>query len=238
MIGVAADIWEEKASFVSREKFIAALVTTLGKEAQHKRSMGEAADIGTVVHNAIERKLLGEMGLSVPEVKKFSLNPEQKASARQAYEAFLEWKEKHKFRAIEIEKRLYSVKHRYAGTMDVLGEGNLENEFIYNDLAVGDWKTSVSIYLSACLQISAYREACIELGLHDLSIRKLNGLILRLPKNPDDPGFEARFIPQERMETYFVSFLAAKAVWHAVQEYEKEFPWRRKRAKKKEKLAA
>jgi len=234
LIGVAADLWNTGAEFASREKYIEALAAALGQEGQHKKAMSEAADIGTVVHGAIERNLRAQLGLPVPAQKKIELSESQKDSARQAYAAYLDWKTLTKFHPVEIEKRLYSLTDEYAGTMDTLGEGNLYNPYIYADLVVGDWKTSAGIYLTACMQISAYRKAYIEMGLHTQP-RPLGGLIVRLPKTEEDPDFEARFIPEADMETYFQHFLAAKALFWAVQEYERKFPWRaKKKATKKE----
>lgn len=248
VIGVAADLWGKGIAFASREAYIEELLKALGTEAQSKKAMTEAADIGTVVHSACENSLREQMGLEKRAPKQIELNEDQKAAARLAYAAFLEWKLKHRYRAIEIEKRVYSLTHEFAGTMDALGEGALDNFAVFSDLAVSDWKTSAGIYMTACMQVAAYREAYIEMGLHVLtsvvepelpvlpSLRPLNGLILRLPKTLEDAAilpFEPRFIPEVEMVAYFEGFLAAKALFWSVQNYEAKYPWKRKKPAKK-----
>ncbi len=235
LIGVAADLWQTGEPFASREKFIESLASRLSLEGQHKRHASEAADIGTVVHAGIENNLRAQLGFERRAPKKFDLNEMQKAAARQAFAAFKEWKEQTKYRPLEIEKKVVSIEDEWAGTMDTLGEGNFENPYIYSDLCVGDWKTSTAIYLTACAQVSAYRKGYIEMGLHDPALRPLNGLILRLPKTEEKPEFEARFIPEVDMVAYYERvFLPAKSIFWAIQEYERKYPWKRKKPAKKE----
>ncbi len=122
------------------ERFFKEVETFANAENIKRRS----AEEGTVVHEAVEKYLLGD---------KESL-PIEAAPALKALEEFL----KHRHIDIHpdfVEKRIYSYDHRYAGTIDSLAR--IDGKF-----GVLDIKTSTGIYRDYNLQTSAYHAALRE----------------------------------------------------------------------------
>ena len=120
-----------------------------------------ALDVGSEVHNAIEKHLQG---------KPFDLTSEQ---AKNAFAAYLEWKEGVELEPIALEKPVFGK--TWAGTMDFYGKYK-------GKLYVIDWKTSKAFYMTEMgAQIAAYR-SCIP---------EAEGCgILRLDKETGMPEFK------------------------------------------------
>jgi hypothetical protein len=70
----------------------------------------------------------------------------------------------------------------YAGTLDLYAR-------VQGILTVLDWKSGKTIYPEAFLQNVAYRHAAMRHGWPSSQ-----GLIVRLPKRFDDPGWEVKFL--------------------------------------------
>ncbi|HCI05490.1 TPA: hypothetical protein DEX28_01970 [Patescibacteria group bacterium] len=104
----------------------------------------KSATQGTKIHNAIEAILKNEALTVDPEIKP-------------AVQAFNDFAQLHKLRLDggAIEKRIWSPKHCFAGTVDVLAE--LDDEF-----GVLDIKTSSGIWRDYNLQTAAYLGALQE----------------------------------------------------------------------------
>jgi hypothetical protein len=104
----------------------------------------QSATEGTKIHDAIEAILKGE-------------TPEIDLVIKPAVKAFYDFLEIHKIKINEgaIEKRIWSPKYRFAGTIDVLGELN-------GEYGVLDIKTSSGIWRDYNLQTSAYMGALLE----------------------------------------------------------------------------
>ncbi len=214
------------------EDFRTALIKALGKTKAHTKALEAAAEIGTDVHASIERGLREDLGLPPAKEEPSKLSVEAKAVAAIAFDEYGVWKAASGFKPRLIETLVYSLQDEYAGTLDVLGDHRIQlNGGVWSDervVSVGDWKTSRYIYLSACIQVSAYRKAVIEMGLHDPKI-PLNGMILRLPKGIEDPHCEVRYIPEEELvNIYFPAFQSCIALWKVVQQYEKRYPFPKK----------
>jgi len=109
-----------------------------------------------------------------------------------------------------VEQVVYSEKHRYAGTLDLLAEVN-------GVLTVVDWKTGKAVYSEAHLQNAAYRQAVREMKHGDPK----QGLIVRLPKTYDDPEFEV--VEAKSEVSQFPKFTNAIALWTWMQEMETEY---------------
>jgi len=107
----------------------------------HRRSSTEAADIGTLVHEATD------IYKKTRKIKKL-VNPKAKA----CFNLFLKWVKKNKVRFIESERKVYSRKLDYAGTMDSYLEMN-------GKFFVEDEKTSSGIYDEFWYQTSGYQQA-------------------------------------------------------------------------------
>ena len=132
-------------------------------------------------------------------------------SAHLAVSAWEEWKASIDFKPLLCEQAVWSHKHEYAGTMDLLAEINGRVTLI-------DWKTGKSVYREAFLQNAAYRVAMIEMGLLPNQV-ECDGLIVRLPKLETDPTFEAVKVTED-MGALFEVFMHTKRLWEWTQKDE------------------
>lgn len=144
----------------------------LGLEGKdYRKERDNAANIGTMVHEAAEAHI---RGLAF----EWTGEPNMVERGLRAFRAFTEWAGQTNLRITESEVPLVSEVHRYAGTLDAM--------LIGGKLALGDWKTSNSIYADYLYQVAAYGilweenfpERPIEGGYH----------ILRFDKNHGDFG--------------------------------------------------
>lgn len=133
-----------------------------------KTAKEEAADIGSEIHNLIERYIKDgrdALGKYRPEVE-------------HGFLAFLEWERAHGVRWLKSEMQIVSKEFGYAGTLDAI--------CIYEDRPyVIDFKSSRSFYDTFGMQIAAYRNAAVEMG------HTIEGMgILRLDKVTGDPDWK------------------------------------------------
>ena len=85
---------------------------------------------------------------------------------RKSFEKFLAWKEKQKFKFIQLEIQLHSKKYKYAGTVDAVAIEKSEDPITKKEITktyLFDWKTSKNIYNVNALQLSAYAYAYEEM---------------------------------------------------------------------------
>jgi len=108
---------------------------------QHALRKEEAANIGTQVHDWIEKYIKDEE----PEM------PESK-EAQIGVNAFLDWVKSNKVKFISSERVVYSKKYNYVGKMDIEAKVN-------GKLCLIDIKTSNGLYNSYNLQTAAYVKA-------------------------------------------------------------------------------
>lgn len=108
--------------------------------AANQQTQKSAAE-GTLIHEAVEKILIGE-------------NPEIDPSIAPSITAFREFLEKNRVQVepAHVEKRIVNAEHRYAGTIDTLA-------LIDGKFGVLDIKTSQSIYRDYNLQTAAYMGA-------------------------------------------------------------------------------
>lgn len=129
-----------------------------------------ATDTGTMVHNAIELYLLtGEL-------------TELEGDAARGFNAYLEWEASHMVERVQVEVPIYSLKHGYAGTSDMICR--LDGR---DDLVLIDFKTSKDFYDEMFMQVAAYREAYNEMK-NTVGFISASG-ILRLDKEMGTPTF-------------------------------------------------
>ncbi|MEX1063858.1 MAG: hypothetical protein WED06_00780 [Candidatus Paceibacterota bacterium] len=119
----------------------------------------KSAEEGTLLHDTVEAILKGK-------------DPEIPDLIKPAVTAFLDFKQQNEIVPHQIEARIISKKHHYAGTLDCLAELN-------GQLGVLDLKTSYAIYRDYGIQTSAYVEALRE----DSSMPPLKRWILRLDQS-------------------------------------------------------
>ena len=136
--------------------FYASMPSLAAGEAMKDKS----AEEGTLIHETIEA-ILKKESVTIP------------ASIQPAVAAFQNFYDSNPVIVHQVEERLVSQRHRYAGTMDVLAEIN-------GQLGVLDIKTSLAIYRDYQIQTAAYVEALKERS--DLPSH-LTRWILRIDQN-------------------------------------------------------
>jgi hypothetical protein len=193
----AADFYEDLTRLpkpLPRTAYLTTLQGRIGKQRAHQRELAKAGDIGSQVHALVEWRLRNTLGQATgPE-------PRVADDAQWAFMAWEDWAKSVQLKPKLIEQTVYSRVHNYAGTMDLLADVHGEEQLI-------DFKTGKAVYAEAHLQNVAYRVALAEMG-HGAPV---GGLIVRLPKNQNDPAFEV--VPVAPVSDLFPTFLAVKDVW-------------------------
>lgn len=136
----------------------------------------EATDIGKDFHDWAEEYINHKIAEedNVPKL------PENEISVR-CIDAFLEWEKENDVVYLSSERKIYSEKYNYAGTLDV--------ECLVNGaLTLLDFKTSNGIYESYYIQLASYVAAREEEGSEPFE----QILVLRVPK--DGSEFEVGLI--------------------------------------------
>lgn len=197
--------------------FATALATKLGSVKAHERRLARAGDIGSEAHQAIEWLLRTALGSEAGP------KPVISAPARIAVEAFKAWALEVQLKPILIERVVFSKRHRYAGTLDLLARVN-------GELVTIDFKTGKAVYAEAHLQAAAYGAALAEMGY----TTPARALIVRLPKVAGDPPVEV--VPVPDAPTLLPVFLATRALWEWSYSNEQAFKARKPRAAKAEPL--
>lgn len=117
-----------------------------------QKSTQESAREGTLMHETVEKFLIGE-------------EPEVDPLIQPAVSAFLKFRDQNRIQVDPeyVEKRIVSYDHRYAGTLDAVA-------LIGGKFGVLDIKTSQAIYRDYNLQTSAYMDPLAK-ELHELQTR-------------------------------------------------------------------
>jgi len=182
----------------------------------YRQTRDEAADKGSIVHAMIERHIGG-------------LDPFEGADGSEiidedclrSFGAFAEWFDGCGFKLVASEVSLISERHRYGGTLDSM--------MIIEDgvgLAVGDWKTSASVYSDFCIQVAAYAALWDE--NHPGRPITSGAHLLRFGK---DGEREHVRMSMDLVRMGFEAFLKLKDVYYTDQALEKAIRAERKRAK-------
>lgn len=159
--------------------------------AECDRIAREAGELGTRVHDAIERLLKGE-------------TVEESGRVHQMLGTFEEWRHRVNYQPVELERKVESKIHRYHGTLDSIGTVGDSNELI-----ITDWKTSSKIDSTYGIQLAAYAVAYEEETGKTIS----TGQIVRLDKKPDaKPQIEVRRF--DNLAAYFPVFQACLVIWN------------------------
>jgi hypothetical protein len=179
----------------------------LGKKRAHSGVLDAATKIGSQAHAWIEWSLRQEIGLLVSD------EPELSAPSRIAVDSWLKWRAAVKFTPVLMEDRWYSAIHGYAGSVDAL-LAELEIPGTGTIRAVTDFKTSKAVYLEHKIQVTAYIEAALEMGIEQ---RPLHGLLVRLPKVESKNDFETHLVTPFEQPKYFQAFLSALSLFKALE---------------------
>jgi len=160
-----------------------------------KAKKEEAAGIGTIAHQWLEKHLRGETPDELPANE----------AAANSVRAALDWLSQHHHEPVAIESRIYSKKFFYAGTLDYLSR-------VDGDLCVCDWKTSTGLWPEYFFQTAAYVHAHEE-----ESGQKIDGRwLLRIDKVTGQ--FEELFLPRSTLSKDFKAFKGALALYERLKE--------------------
>lgn len=192
--------------------YLMSLSTRLGREKAAQKELQKASEIGSQAHALIEWNLRASL------MQDAGPSPRIVDAAQWAFMAWEDWKKSVNLKPIYIEQTVWSDTYGYAGTMDLLAEVN-------GKLTVVDWKTGKAIYPEAYLQNAAYRHALREMGHGD----PVQGIIVRLPKNVEDPQFEAQTI-EDSEQSLFNTFLHTFELWKWAQKGEEAYEAKRQAA--------
>jgi hypothetical protein len=108
----------------------------------YSQARDRAADAGTIAHDMVDSYIHGRPF----DVAKYARD--LVAMAEPAFFAFREWADQSKLQVVETEKPLVSEEYRFGGTRDSI--------LLNGRRALGDWKSSNSIYAEYLLQLAAY----------------------------------------------------------------------------------
>lgn len=190
-------------------EFLDAVRERKGKMKAAEKKQVEASDIGTACHLWIEWWARKELGQKVRE-------PQVNGTTAMLRDAFIEWADRAEFRPLYVEEKVWSIEHRWAGSLDLAGTIGGE------DFTVIDIKSSSGIWPEQKMQVAAY---C--LGANELFGRGLPvGRIIRLPKTEADyekligltgEPYEERIIDGEDVITLYQAFLAAKDLYESMK---------------------
>ena len=174
------------------EFVLAAVVEAVSGLKAADRERQRAVTIGSAAHAGIEWHLRTALGEDA------GVSPVLPEAAAWAVESWKDWAKTVGLEPLAIERTVYCLGCGYAGTLDLYAR-------VKGVLTVIDWKTGRAIYPEALLQNVAYRHAAAQGGMP-----AEQGLIVRLPRLPDDPAWEVMTVPET---LGLQDFRAALALW-------------------------
>ena len=159
----------------------------------------ETAEIGKQIHSYVARLI---KGIPITKLEWMQLSNEIKNGIR-AYERF---RLQVKFEGMETEKMVYSVKYKFAGTLDAIGK-------IGKDKILIDFKTGERFYPSMFAQVTAYYKAHCEMT-ENPRIKKL--LVVNLNRNTGVPDIHQ----VKDIQPYWNYFKACLRLFYAAKKIE------------------
>lgn len=190
-------------------------LTELGRY-HYKTISKDATDVGTIAHDWLEQWIKSHINvMSASNTEAVALPDNEKAS--NAVQAALNWMDKHKFKPINSERKIYSREYVYSGTYDwdayITSCGDSSCcPFEGTKLALGDFKSSNNLYDEYRMQVRAYQHARNEESgvKHDL------GVVLKIGKH--DGEFQSWVLTSDKFEEDFTGFLGALSVYNWEQQ--------------------
>jgi len=158
------------------------------KEAKyaHREHLSGAGDVGSAIHLWLEKYLKSLIAKQVPPELPVNKN------IREGIETVLDWIKKYKMEFISSERKIFSKKYIYAGTLDAYA-------LIDGKRTIIDFKTSSDIYPEFFIQTAAYAQAIEE----EDNVKIDECWILKVPKD----GSEFMVSKDKNREMNFRSFL-------------------------------
>jgi len=182
-------IWEAGKSYDEIE-IIKALETAKNI---HTEKKNQSATIGELAHKWIENYIKSKIEGKEPPA------PPLNEQLKNSIDAFLKWEKENNVEWLESERKIYSKKYDYAGTLDA-------EAIVNNELSIIDFKTSQGIYDEYLLQVSAYLYAREEETKKDYK----NIYIVRIGKNGD---LETKKIKDKELKDCFKAFIGCLEVY-------------------------
>lgn len=165
----------------------------------------KAANIGTAVHDAIERHIRGEQFEADPTAY-YELPDGGLEKAKRCYKAWQQWNGALTPDYKTLEPQMTHKTYGYGGTPDAIC-------VIADTLCVADWKTSNGIYDETAMQVAAYRE----LWRHEHGEELKRAYVVRVDKRK--LGGEHYMLEGVQMDRYLEQFLRYLEAWRFEHEY-------------------
>jgi uncharacterized protein (DUF1778 family) len=179
--------------------------------------LNEAGDVGHMAHTWLEYYIKAIIAKHQMEVESKLLNLPKDERAANCVKASLDWQQQHNVRWIETERKIYSKKYSYAGTMDGLAYVSSCNNPAccptpFKDrLSIIDWKSSNYLYVEYLYQTAAYEAAYEE----EFGVEIEDRWIIRLGK--EDGAFDPWHTTEEDFQEDFEGFLDALSLTRSVR---------------------
>lgn len=218
----------------------------------HKDYKEDAANVGKIAHGWLERHIISLMDTGHPTGESM---PEDSRAANGVHAA-LNWMDAHKVRWVFTERKVYSLRHDYAGTGDGLAYisscGNPEccGKWVktygrwervalkFTDaLALIDWKTSNQLHASYDWQTAGYDKAVEEeIGIHGKfpMLQQLVEYRVIIKLGKDDGEFDARLLTMDTLERDFTTFLQCLDLYRSTDSVEQEDKQRKRELRQQE----
>ncbi len=188
----------------------------LAAKSAHKEKLDEAANIGSIAHSWIEQYIKAVLGENEDRKLELLAKFPDNERSRNCCIAALDWMQKHNVRWICTERKIYSRRYRYAGTLD--GKAMVDScddplccPVPFKDRrSVIDWKSSNALYLEYVLQTAAYEFADEE----ELGQTIEDRWIIRLGK--DDGEFDPWHLEADTFNQDFEGFLSVLSLYRNV----------------------
>lgn len=213
MVEAAADLYQDAhgTPLMLRAVYTDTLLKRVTKVKAHQKQLAKAGEIGSQVHAMVEWWLRKNHGQVVgPEPP---LSPE----AAVAFVKFEEWAISEKLVPGYLEVPVWSVKYKYAGTLDFYG-------WLGRTPVVLDWKTSSGIFPEYHLQVASYMQALREMKQG----QPKTAFIVRFPKKP---GEAMEIVEVVDWKARFKEFLKVRAMFDVWYAWERAYQQKREAAK-------
>lgn len=183
----------------------------MAAKSAHRDRLTEAANIGHLAHEWIERQIncaLAAWHDQVSQLKALEPLPSDPLAANCCLAA-VDWMSRHNIRWCHTEHKIYSKRYGYAGTMDGLclaascDDPRCCPTSFSDRLSLVDWKTSNALYPEYLLQTAAYAQAYQE----EHNVLVADRWLIRLGKQ--DAAFEVWHIEQQDYQDDLRAFLDA-----------------------------
>jgi hypothetical protein len=118
----------------------------------HREEFEEAGELGSQAHDFIEKVIKSIITGDTARTDELLAKMPEDERAANACVAALTWMSENNVQWISSERKVYSLEHNVAGTLDALAVVN-------GKLSIVDWKTSNYLYLEFLLQTALYQHA-------------------------------------------------------------------------------